>query len=410
VTASAILILAIAIQQALFAVFWWVGASNLRLSRLASGHWGAFCIANALAMLGYTDWARASLGSAGVFARNALMVLAALLLRRGLLCFFHQPLRDREQVGVYAAYLLALAWLGSGADATQGRTVALSLVIAWVAWRCGMELLTHVGAEYGHRVARTMALPVVAMGALLFTRAALAVLKPQSSAMSMNDNGSFNLVMLLSLVVLLMLFHFALGYLVTLRLVGKLQHLSRHDALTGLFNRRAFEDRLAQEVAANRRTALPLGLLMVDIDHFKAINDRHGHHGGDEALRAVAERLRQAARTSDVVGRLGGEEFSVLLPATDAAGIRQAAERLRLAVATQALQLSADPTGAPAPALAVTVSVGASMLLPTETDGQDLLRRADQALYRAKAEGRNRVVVDTLAGVAPAPVETNRSA
>ena len=151
------------------------------------------------------------------------------------------------------------------------------------------------------------------------------------------------------------------------------------DALTGLKNRRAFDRMLATEHARVLRTRSSVGLLMVDVDHFKAYNDQYGHQAGDQALRAVAGAIQSEARTYDHVTRYGGEEFSVILPDTHVADARAVAERIRLAV--QALKGLHRP---------VTVSVGIAMSTAQSTPAE-LVSRADQALYQAKQAGRNRV-------------------
>ena len=153
------------------------------------------------------------------------------------------------------------------------------------------------------------------------------------------------------------------------------------DALTNLKNRRAFDRILANEYARSLRARSGLGLLMVDVDHFKAYNDQYGHQAGDVALQAVAGAIKSQARAYDHVARYGGEEFGVVLPDTQIADMRAVAERIRLAV--QAL------TGLHRP---VTVSVGGAMADPN-TSPVVLVERADQALYQAKQNGRNRVQV-----------------
>jgi diguanylate cyclase (GGDEF)-like protein len=292
---------------------------------------------------------------------------------------------------------VVVAPLGTGPETVRERTVLLSAVIAWYLLRGSLEMLRHGGPEFGRAVAAWVSLPMLLLGGAMLVRIALALVRPNSGAVTITQASQFNTVLLLSLLVVLPMVQFSLGYLVLIRMVRKLQHLSHHDGLTGLLNRRAFDERLRQELGTSTRAGLPLGLLMVDVDHFKRINDLHGHAGGDEALREVAARLKRAARGNDVVGRLGGEEFGVLLPATDAAGIRQAAERLRAAVGGTALSIVGR-------AQAVTVSVGASMRLSADDDAESMMRRADQGLYRAKEEGRDRVIFDTLAQVPPAPV------
>jgi len=168
----------------------------------------------------------------------------------------------------------------------------------------------------------------------------------------------------------------------------RLQRDGLTDPLTQIANRRFFERRLSEEASLWRRHGGSLSCLIVDIDHFKRINDSHGHMVGDEVLVQVARRLNSGLRSSDVLARYGGEEFVLLLPATDARHAVEIAGRLRLSVSEQTL-------GTPRPA--VTVSIGVATLtdgLRTDINdpGTVLLRAADDGLYRAKSEGRNCVV------------------
>ncbi len=164
------------------------------------------------------------------------------------------------------------------------------------------------------------------------------------------------------------------------------EHQAATDALTGLANRRQFEERLLAEVDRTRRFPAPLGLMMLDIDHFKQVNDRFGHQAGDDVLRAVAGAVSACARDIDVAARYGGEEMAVLLPGADTAGALAAAERLRKAV--QELDTGIrDADGDP---VRVTVSLGVASLGEGPADGDDLVAQADAALYRAKRAGRNR--------------------
>lgn len=157
--------------------------------------------------------------------------------------------------------------------------------------------------------------------------------------------------------------------------------LATTDSLTGLVNRRAFFDRTDAARMLSARMRKPISLMMLDIDHFKALNDRFGHACGDEALCVFADTSRGVLREHDIMGRLGGEEFALALPGTDLAGALQAAERLREAVERVIL---------PRHGYAMTVSIGVVLIDPVE-DINAALARADQALYQAKSGGRNRV-------------------
>jgi diguanylate cyclase (GGDEF)-like protein len=162
-----------------------------------------------------------------------------------------------------------------------------------------------------------------------------------------------------------------------------LERLSRTDTLTGLPNRRHLQERLVEAAASAVRRNDTMAVLMVDVDHFKRVNDTFGHEAGDRVLHDVAATLQRACRAEDVVGRWGGEEFLVVAPITTAAGAGVLAERVRAAVATEPVQLAE----AECP---ITVSIGVAA---GTGDVEGLLRKADAALYASKDGGRNRVTV-----------------
>ncbi|MCG8588229.1 MAG: diguanylate cyclase [Proteobacteria bacterium] len=166
----------------------------------------------------------------------------------------------------------------------------------------------------------------------------------------------------------------------------ELERLANTDELTGLASRRSFSLRLEEEVERARRHNHMLGLLLVDADHFKDVNDTHGHAIGDRVLSDIADVIRDIVRRTDVAARLGGEEFVVLLPETDPAGVQVLADRLRIGVASRPFL---DARGEP---FEVTVSIGAAARASRGESAATLLARADAALYRAKDAGRNCVV------------------
>jgi len=172
----------------------------------------------------------------------------------------------------------------------------------------------------------------------------------------------------------------------------RLRTLAMTDELTGLYNRRHFTQCGVEEVVRAQRYGTPFSLLMLDVDHFKAVNDTYGHESGDEVLRHLAALLRPQLRSLDIVGRLGGEEFGVILPNTALDEARCLAERLRQAVVQNEIVTRYA-------LLKLSVSIGVAAFGPAIQTIDDLLRYADQALYQAKAEGRDRVVVALDEGV-----------
>jgi diguanylate cyclase (GGDEF)-like protein len=163
------------------------------------------------------------------------------------------------------------------------------------------------------------------------------------------------------------------------------QELATTDPLTGLRNRRYFQDRLREECARSDRTDQPLSLLMVDLDHFKAVNDQWGHPVGDELLAHAAKLIAGSVRACDVACRVGGEEFAVLCPGARGDEAYRVAERIRRALAQTPLQVQGRE-------VVITGSLGLATREP-DSGAEDLVRVADLALYRAKAAGRNRVEV-----------------
>ena len=173
---------------------------------------------------------------------------------------------------------------------------------------------------------------------------------------------------------------------------ARLENLSLTDHLTGLPNRRFFEIVFQQEMAKSRRNLTALALAMIDIDHFKAINDSYGHDVGDEVLKHISRQLSQATRQTNVVARIGGEEFAVLLPKTSLPEAVEVAQRMRQALADSPYQLDERP-------LNITISIGVTRVDPTLPMAA-AYKSADTALYQAKHDGRNRVVAQSEAPLA----------
>jgi diguanylate cyclase (GGDEF)-like protein len=191
---------------------------------------------------------------------------------------------------------------------------------------------------------------------------------------------------------------------------AQLLNASRIDSKTGLLNAGTWEREAASEVARAVRTRTPLALMLIDLDHFKAVNDAYGHLVGDQALRAISRTFKIFLRDYDLAGRFGGEEFALLLPQTGAADAQRIAERMRAHIAEMPIAAGDDPEAEP---IRVKVSIGVAALGTTwdRTTGSqltDLMAAADTALYRAKGGGRDRVCMITDTGAAASASEDDR--
>lgn len=179
----------------------------------------------------------------------------------------------------------------------------------------------------------------------------------------------------------------------------ELRLLSTRDRFTGLLNRAVFNEQLDREAAFARREDGRFAVAMIDIDHFKRFNDTNGHAGGDEALRMVANTLRESCRSTDVVARYGGEEFALILPGVMSGRATDLLERIRRVLAVKPIHLPNRPRP-----VSVTVSIGVAIFPEDGRTPAEVLRCADQRLYQAKAQGRDRVV-GPVAGKGPVPLD-----
>ncbi len=393
----------IAAQMGVFTLAWML-VGHLRLAPYLAGA-SIVCNASlgvAMALISARAWLPEWIG---LVVANAFVVLAMLAMRRGISRFAATPTSKLEDLFILGLSSFAL-WVsmidvdGSlRVAASQGPLTYLLLRTAWIARHRLVE-------EFGERTARLCALPIFLIGALQLARLAGSLAWPGVFVPSIDRPTTTNVAFTMAVMIAGLCINMTMLTMVILRVVRRLDHLTRQDPMTGLLNRRAIEDALRHEVGLARRAAdTRFALLAVDVDHFKRINDSHGHPVGDAALVALARTLRESARTGDMVARVGGEEFWVLLPNTDTTGAFALAERIRSDVACTPLEVGASK-------LPVTVSIGVAVFEDQLETPQQLFARADKALYQAKAAGRNRCqmapalrhgahsgFVDSLAGV-----------
>ncbi|HEY1395156.1 GGDEF domain-containing protein [Roseateles sp.] len=265
------------------------------------------------------------------------------------------------------------------------RTSAISLVFA-VLLLPAIFLLLGPGWR-GESSLRAVGVTLVAAAASLMLRSLHALTNPEEYLDLMQGSLGQGLTFLFSFISLIGAgFGFVLANFE--RIARRMEEVASTDGLTGCLNRMTADALLRHELERGRREGTPLAFVLLDLDHFKDVNDCHGHHAGDDALRAFAAEVRARLRASDVVGRWGGEEFGLVLPATDGSGAMSLVEQIREAVAT--LQLC-DGDGRD---FRLTVSAGIAVAEPGgQLTADQLFMRADRALYRAKDGGRNNVQV-----------------
>jgi diguanylate cyclase (GGDEF)-like protein len=379
----------IVFTHSLMAVMWWVAGSWMGLSRRASRQWMLATIANGVA-LSVTTVATDGHSLVRAVVAGSLVVWGAVSLRRGLSYFLKLSEANQAHLTLATAavaFNVGVCWPMGWYTAAM---VASGVGMSWILGRTAYEAFQPLKIEFNRSTAWINAV-LVSLAVAVFALATASDLLPHRlwlvGDLSL-EQRLFGIVF--GSVVLSILSAFVLGYVVVMRLVRRLEHLSHHDALTGLLNRRAIEYLLDREDQRLQRFGDPFSVLLIDIDHFKRINDRLGHAAGDAVLCAVARTLQIKAREVDRVARYGGEEFCVLLPHTLHEGGMQAAERLREAVGQTSIPWNDE-------LISVTISTGLACAAESGETLQGLLTRADEALYQAKAEGRNRVVASKAA-------------
>jgi diguanylate cyclase (GGDEF)-like protein len=308
---------------------------------------------------------------------NALMAMGGVMIANGL-ALFCRGRGTWPVAGIGAAIAASFCFFVYVHPSLHVRIVLIALLFAAICLR--MAWLLWFDAPQGMRVVQQPLAALIGAQCLFYLLHATTALVPAQAVRFMDAPVVYNGLYLNALVIFICLL-FGFTALANRRLQLSLEHTAHHDALTGALNRHALDAELRN--AAAGRPLAPLSVVMLDLDHFKQLNDRFGHQAGDEALRLFADAARQNLRQSDALGRTGGEEFCLVLPRTDSAAACGIAERLRQLVETIAIP------GAPAARLTVSAGVATSM---ASGDREALLKTADEALYAAKRAGRNRVV------------------
>jgi len=307
----------------------------------------------------------------------------------GLSRFAGVPMFTRSTVAVLTLLVAGTSYFTWVAPDTLARTIVFTSAFA-----ASLILQTHalwvIGRREGYTGVIVLAgVYIVGLSVLTYRLVAMSTQGTlpslDFSVHSLDGPAQFNqIVVFIYATVLVTLRTYGYILLSTSRLQLKLRQTATVDDLTGLPNRRAFDEEMRRIVPRIRRDGVTFGLAVMDIDHFKRINDTHGHAIGDAMLKHFAGAVRKVLRDSDFFARTGGEEFVLVATDTSAVALRQAAERIRHALEHSPLALPTGPLGA-------TISAGLAVSATGQTDYQAVYKRADDALYRAKAAGRNRI-------------------
>jgi len=379
-----LLIALVAVQFFVHALGWSMAARLTRRWRAAEGHFAVFWLLLAAGLMLYVPpWPA---GSAPRNVGDLLIVAAIAVQHRGMALYWGRRPSDRGYLALLAFTIAILA-----ISLTQANGHGLRVANVCVGAASMLLATVHLVWSRGRRATPWFAGVVAGgygvLGLALLARAVQALSVDPSTKISIDASGHSNVPFAILVMFVGGMINIAQIRLVLGRVLQRLTTQAQTDALTGTVNRRGLMQHLDAMHAPSRQGSDAYVVLMVDVDHFKAVNDEHGHAGGDAVLKRVAQGLRDGLRAGDVVARWGGEEFCVLLPHMRLAEAHALAERLTSQIAA---------TGTPR----VTISIGVAEAHAQLEDSDGVIRRADAALYRAKEAGRNRVVI--AAGLAPA--------
>ena len=374
-----LLIALVAVQFIVHSLGWTMVARLTQRWRDAEGHFAAFWLLLAVGLMLYVPaWPS---GSAPRNLGDVLIVAAGAVQHRGMALYWGRRPSDRGYLVLLALTALTVM-LSLTRAGGHGLRVAAVCVGACLMLLATVRLIWLRGRPETPTFAAVVAGGYSVLALALLARAVQALSVDATTKISIDAPGHLNVPLAILFLFMGGLINLAQIRLVLGRVLQRLTTQARTDALTGAANRRGLVQHLEQVHARAQQGGHGYVVLMLDIDHFKAINDRHGHAEGDSVLKRVAQNLRDGLRVGDVVARWGGEEFCVLLPHTGLAEAYALAERV-------AMQIAA--TGQPQ----VTVSIGVAEALVQSEEPDSVIRRADAALYRAKQAGRNRVISAT---------------
>lgn len=355
--------------------------------RRSANTWAAACLSQAVGwtLLALRDRAPDFLT---IVVANTLLAVALLLEYRAVRQFKQQQFRAWPVGWLPVVVLVGTAVYSMAAPSYQARVLIVSSVSLALLLLVSYEILIRRDASFSisHALTGTGAVWCCAM--LAYRMGSTIVFSPSGPTTEPLFEAAGQNIAFISLYIGTVILTFGFILMYNDKLNDELRRLATLDSLTEVFNRRTIQQFADRELEGARRQRQSLSLLMIDLDHFKRINDLYGHEVGDIALQAVVKAARGVLRAKDMIGRYGGEEFVVLLPGADAEQALVAAERLRHSIANCNFAVGGER-------VSLTASLGVAVAAGPDETSQHMLRRADRALYEAKARGRNRVVSES---------------
>lgn len=362
-------------QIGLHSLAWLLASQLLRLERRALQHWALFMLLLGLGLV-LGGWRGPERHWWAYNAVNLVTLIGFWAMRRGTELFCLTGRREREQLLLIAPFVLALLLLPPTLDWAAVRISTAYCGQALVMLAMMRSIAPRLRETFGLRTQIALLSACALFALVLLSLAALPWFDAGPAGEPPLDDR-FHPALLYVFLGGSGCFGFAFLSLVILRQSQRLREAAQHDTLTGLFNRRAITERLQEQWLRQRRRRSPLALLMVDLDDIKQVNDRYGHHEGDAMLMRFAELLRRSVRAEDLVGRMGGGEFLLVLPDTPSPAAQALGERLRQLARVERL--------------GCTLSLGLTLARPVDPGPEALIQRADQALHHAKSKGRDRL-------------------
>jgi diguanylate cyclase (GGDEF)-like protein len=383
----------LSVQLVLYAVAWLLLGHTFRLRRSVAILWSSAWFAGACCTL--LVFVSATYTTVNLdLVVNTLVLCCFLLIQQGLDLFTGRQSPRWMYAGLLGCVALIEALRQAGPTWIVWQVALFTLIACWPLAATLVRMAVWLRTERKSSIGLVILVvsPLIVTMALFLVRLLLVVRGVTPGTVQFSQGSDFDVLATILFLLMLGAFNFSLATIILGGTIERLRTMSETDQLTGLFNRRVMMRRLHEEHARFLRSGHRYGVISLDLDHFKRVNDEFGHGVGDQVLRAVSDILKSCQRNTDTLARMGGEEFMLLVPLTEEAGAEIQAQRICTAIGETDLKTDAG-------SLRMTMSIGVAIVLAADTSVKTVIDRSDVALYRAKEAGRNRVELASDASI-----------